>query len=264
MSDHFSADEARRIFSRAARRQHVASPADGLSASELESIARDAGLDPDLVLAEAAAERIGQEMQQTWHGVPVGLRRSRMLLTRVSDLEWEQIVDLLRAEYKTPGMAEQIGRRREWSAVSGTSSSVSQTLIVRVEERAEGDLVTIEAPDISRRLGIVLGASFATMAVLISAMIAFLNPEKLSAAAGLLVFLALAATVSYGGFFVSAKLSAARTPDRLEGLLDRIDLISRQTPPISESPSGRIDPVHLGAEAGALDTNSPARRRTRS
>ena len=81
MSDSFSADEARRIFARAARRQHAAPSADGLTMAELQAIGQEAGLDADLVAAEAMAERGGQATQATWHGVPVGFERSRLLRT---------------------------------------------------------------------------------------------------------------------------------------------------------------------------------------
>ena len=264
MSDRFSADEARRIFARAARRQHAASATDGLTVAELTAIGKEAGLDPALVAAEAASERAAQQAQATWHGVPVGIRRSRLLPARLSDAEWERVVDLLRAECKTPGTAEQIGRRREWTGHSGSSSSSSSSLRVRVEDRPEGDLVTIEAPDVNRLLGLALGGTFAGMGVMLGGIVGVVQPAKLGAALIMAVCLVLVGAVCYGGGLLSAKLAAARTPDRLEGLLDRIDLISRlDDVSLPTATEGRIDPAHLDAEVEDRGT-VPSRSRIRA
>jgi len=260
MSDRFSADEARRIFARAARRQHAASATDGLTVAELTAIGKEAGLDPALVAAEAASERAAQQAQATWHGVPVGIRRSRLLPARLSDAEWERVVDLLRAECKTPGTAEQIGRRREWTGHSGSSSSSSSSLRVRVEDRPEGDLVTIEAPDVNRLLGLALGGTFVGMGALTGAGLAAVVPEKTTSLM-VAVLMMLVGIVCYAGAFLSAKLAAARTPDRLEGLLDRIDLISRlDDVSLPTATEGRIDPAHLDAEVEDRGTVSSRSR----
>lgn len=265
MSDRFSADEARRIFARAARRQHAAPTEDGLTVADLEAIAREAGLDPSLVAAEATAERIGQDVQKTWHGVPIGICRARLLPSRLSDAEWERVVDLLRAEYKTPGAAEQIGRRREWAAAGGSSSSASTVLRVRVEQRPEGDLVTVEAPDTNRLVGIVLGATFGGMSAFTAVLVALMRPEEPAVAFTMTAVFALIGLLCYGGALLSARVAADRTPDRLEGLLDRIDLISRlddaSAPP---TPSGRLDSSLLNAEAADATDSLRPRRRVRS
>ena len=142
MSDLFSADEARAIFERAARRQHAAPAPDGLTLDDLLAIGREAGLDPALIAAEAAGARVREREQTTWHGVSVGLTRSRLLPSRLTDADRERVVDTLRAECKVPGGTEQIGTRREWaSAANQTAPRFT------VERRDEGDVVTVEVPD---------------------------------------------------------------------------------------------------------------------
>ena len=274
MPDRFSADEARRIFARAARRQHAAPTPDGLTVEDLEAIGREAGLDPALIAAEAAAERLGDGHEKTWHGVPVGIRRARLMPARISDREWERIVDLLRAEFKMEGTAQQIGTRREWA--TGTSatgvSSMSSAYKVRVEERSDGDLVTIEAPNTNQLLGYVLGGTFGGMAAFVGILIATLQPEKVTEALAMLAVMLTIAAVSYGSAWLGAKVSAARTPDRFEALLDRIDLASRAERPPSAplaapepaAPAGRIDPGHLDAERDLASAPAASRSRTRA
>ncbi len=262
MSDRFTADEARRIFARAARRQHAAPAQDGLSAAELTAIGREAGLDPALVAAEAAAERVAAGPQSTWHGVPVAVNRSRLLPARLSDREWERVVDLLRAEFKMEGTAQQIGRRREW-ATAASSSSTPQTYRVRVEEQAGGDLVTIEAPDSARLMGYVSIGLFGGMGVLLSATSVLVESAKTSVGLTTAACMVAFGLALYAASWLSAKVAAVRVPDRFEGVLDRIDLISRLDGSSAVPPAQRLDPAHLGdapEPAGA----ATSRRRTRA
>ncbi|PAP78342.1 hypothetical protein [Rubrivirga marina] len=267
MPDRYSADEARRIFARAARRQHAAPAEDGLTLDELAEIARSAGLDPSLVRAEATSERVCDGHRATWHGVPVGVRRARLLPDRVSDREWERIVDLVRAEFKLGGTAQQIGTRREWSTgtSSSSTSSMSTAYTVTVEQRPDGDLVTVEAPNTYQMMGYIFGGTIGFVGLMLGAMGALLGPPGEMGNVVLAVsWIAAAALALYAVMWMSARVSARRTPDRFESLLDRIDLASR-TEPASAPPAtttGRIDPVHLDAEADrAGSTSSPHRVR---
>ncbi len=265
MPDRFSADEAHRIFARAARRQHATPAADGLTAEELAAIGREAGLDPALVAAEAAAERIAAEPAKTWHGVPVAIRRSRLLPARLSDPEWERVVDVLRAEFKLEGTAQQIGRRREWVTATNSSSSMSSAYRVRVEERPDGDLVTVEAPDTYRMTGYALGGIFAGMGLTMGMMIAVLQPEKMGDGFVFAALFLVLGVALYAALLLSAKVSATRAPSRFEALLDRVDLISRLDAPTStpEATTDRIDPALLDGGL-APDAASPVRARTRT
>ncbi|WP_412060515.1 hypothetical protein [Rubrivirga sp. IMCC45206] len=252
MPDLFSADEARAIFERAARRQHAAPAPDGLTLDDLLAIGREAGLDPALIAAEAAGTRVRAREQTTWHGVPIGIVRSRLLPSRLTDAEWERAVDALRAEFKAPGVTEQIGTRREWASAASTAATR-----VTVERRGEGDVVSVEVPDQSRLVGLLLGGSFGTIGL--GSMLALLAINPKGALVGL-VFLLFGAMV-YAMTWLAAKATASRTPGRLETLLDRIDLISRSHDARAVS-EGRIDPALL--DAGVVDAAPPdTRTRTR-
>ncbi len=273
MADRYSADEARRIFARAARRQHAAPAEDGLTLDELAEIARSAGLNPALVRAEAVSERVGDGHRATWHGVPVGIRRARLLPDRLSDREWERVVDLVRAEFKLGGTAQQIGTRREWSTGSTASSpsSMSSAYTVTVEQRPDGDLVTVEAPNTHQLMGYVFGGTVGSVALLLGGLGLLLGPpEKVAGALLATSWLAAAALALYAVMWVSARVAARRTPDRFEALLDRIDLASRTEPapaspeaaPPAGAPAGRLDSALFGAEAAAAGA-APSSRRVR-
>ena len=260
MADRYSADEARRIFARAARRQHVAPAEDGLTLDELAEIGRSAGLDPALIRAEATSERVDDDPTTTWHGVPVGVRRSRLLPARLSDAEWERAVDLLRAEFKVSGTAEQIGRRREW-ATARSSATMSAAYRVRVEERPDGDLVTLEAPDTHRLMGMLMAGIFGGIGVFAGTLTLFLETANQSEGWTMAsVFIGIG-LVLYLGALLVAKGSAARTPDRFEALLDRIDLVSRlDEAPAAVGAAGRIDPSLLDPPDASESVASPSPR----
>lgn len=265
MADRFSSDEARRIFARAARRQHAAPAEDGLTVDELAEIGRSAGLDPALIRAEATSERVGDGQQGTWHGVPVGVRRARLLPDRISDREWEQIVDLLRAEFKLGGTVQQIGTRREWSTgTAAATSSMSSAYTVTVEQRPDGDLVTIEAPTTHRLMGYVLGGTIGFVALMLGTMGLLLGPpEKTGSVLVAASWISVAALALYAVMWMAARVSARRTPDRFEALLDRIDLASRAEPASPTPTSRRIDPSHLDADpASSGSTSTSLRART--
>ena len=111
---------------------------EGLSLSELEAIASDAGLDPQflhraaLELEHASGKPLGKNKTNTH------IRVDRVLPSDLSDEEWEDIIFVLRRRFDTEsldlsglgtygrGKVEQIGRSREWrhSSLSGVQTSV--------------------------------------------------------------------------------------------------------------------------------------------
>ena len=214
------------MFARAAARQHArAATPDGMTIGELQEIGRAAGLDPALVAAAAAETSAEAAAQETWHGVPVGTQHARLMPDPISDAEWEAVVDLLRAEFKVPGVVQQIGRRREWAPGSGSGIAVHVT----VEARDDGDLVTIRSPDASRLTARLLGGSLAFIGVLLFALISLTTGEVLRAAATGGITVAFSVLI-YFAIWLMARAVAARKPARHEALLDRIDLASRAEP----------------------------------
>lgn len=111
---------------------------EGLSLSELEAIASEAGLDPQflhraaLELEHSAGKPLGKNKTNTH------IRVDRVLPSDLSDEEWEDIIFALRRRFDTDsldlsglgtygrGKVEQIGRSREWrhSSMSGVQTSV--------------------------------------------------------------------------------------------------------------------------------------------
>ena len=222
MARRFTEEEAQRVFARAAERQHArAAPPDGLTLAELQEIGRQAGLDPAHVVAAVAEGDVETEGRETWHGVPVGVHRTRLLPARISDAEWERVVDLLRAEFKTPGAAQQIGRRREWVSAGGSLATT-----VTVQERPDGDLVTVRTPNNARQFANVSLISTAGTGALLAVLLAAtdgLTPRTLA----IPVMAAVFGAVLYAAAFLAVKVKASRAPAQTDRLLDRIDLLSR-------------------------------------
>jgi hypothetical protein len=182
---------------------------------------------------------------------------------RISDREWERVVDLVRAEFKLGGTAQQIGTRREWSTgtAASSTSSMSGAYTVTVEQRPDGDLVTVEAPNTHQMMGYVFAGTMGFTAALLGAMGALLGPaEKMGNVALAVSWIAAAALALYLVMWTAARVSARRTPDRFEALLDRIDLASRAEPAAEDALAARIDPAHLGAEAAPVSSAPPSHR----
>lgn len=268
MARRFTEEEAERVFARAAARQHAhAAPPDGLTLAELQEIGRAAGLDPAHVVAAVAEGDAETESQDTWHGVPIGVHRTRLLPARVSDAEWEQIVDFLRAEFKTPGAAQQVGRRREW--VSLPESSLATT--VTVERQEGGDLVAVRMPSGARQYANVSLGSMAGTAALVGVIQAATEGVSVRGVAALLA-VAMIGVVLYGAAFLAARIKADREPARADRLLDRIDLLSRAeddrpaatAPPTMEPVSAPLGLDALPDAAPAAEGGAAVRRRDRA
>lgn len=252
MARRFSEKEAQRVFARAAERQHAhAAPPDGLTLAELQEIGRAAGLDPDHIAAAVTESEAEFASQETWHGVPVGVHRTRLLPARVSDAEWERIVDLLRAEFKARGVTEQVGRRREWLSAGQPGSFATR---VTVEERPDGDLVTIRKPDAARRFGtgslMSLGGAGVLLAILLSVIVG-VNAPAVALSIGMIAF----GVALYGAAFLSAQIRSRREPAQAEALLDRIDLLSRADRPARDPESQPVERDDSGG-AGRLDLDA--------
>ena len=235
MPQRFTAEEAQRVFARAAARQHThASPPDGLTLPELQAIGREAGLDPAHVAAVVAEGNAETETQTTWHGVPVGITRTRLLPDRVSDAEWERIVDVLRSHYNQPGTAQQIGRRREWTTAAGSAAHR-----VTVEPRDDGDLVRIQTPDTARPFAIGVGGSSIAAALIVFLSVVLVTGDWAGPALFSGAILAFGVAM-YGAAFLSARIRAPRRIARHDALLDRIDLLSRGDAPPVASPTDAL------------------------
>ncbi|MGB3544918.1 hypothetical protein [Rubrivirga sp.] len=248
MSERFTEEQVRRIFARAARRQHTTAVPDGLSRADLEAIARDVGLEAGLVAEAIAAERVEIAADDG--------RRVRVLSSDVSDREWEEIVDLLRSKAGGPGVAQQVGRRREWAAPGPTVGGVSLSS-VEVTPTEDGTvLAVVPRKTTSAKTSAWLLATVMTLNAAIYGGI-FVSTGRPTVAAVVVVVSMLLAVACLVGIPILARRREAATQDQIDGLLDRIDLLSRAD---DDRPRGRI---RLDALGDALD-DEPARPRGRT
>jgi hypothetical protein len=113
-------EEVRKIFELATT-QKVSNPAasstaSGLTLAEMQSIAREVGLEPDAVARAAASfDALPAQPLRTSLGMPVEVGRIVPLPRALTDHEWEQLVAELRATFRAKGKITTHGTLREWS-----------------------------------------------------------------------------------------------------------------------------------------------------
>lgn len=254
MPDRFSEEEARRIFARAAERQHTttAEPT-GLSLAELQEIARASGIDPAHVAAAVAEIRGGapDPPRVTFGGVDVEPRASRVLAGDLTDESWERIVSRLRRTFGAKGIPSQVGRVREWT--SGSSSH----LFVTAEPVEGGTRITLEsskAHEVAplRRTALVLGL----LSVLMTAILLVIPEPTVAQAFGLgsmplLIFLlALAFT------WPAVAMWSKKRQGEFDRLLDQIELIVRDQPVRETAPAEAEPAAEPSIERGLLDLDA--------
>jgi hypothetical protein len=88
----------------------------GLSMEELQQLAAESGLDPELVVAAALELDSDDAAEGTnWWGGPLTLTLVRVVEGPLSDDTWEEMLAVLRRQYKETGITEQRGSTRQWS-----------------------------------------------------------------------------------------------------------------------------------------------------
>ena len=261
--------ELHAIFERAAKRQEEARRAEAashgaLTLAELQEIGAASGIDPAHVAAAAAEVARTQQQAEPRARWPREVRAERWLPGPVSDETWEAMVEVLRRELNSAGVAGQVGRTREWTTVA---SGGQPEAAVSVTLRPEGDrtrLAVTQSWKEYARAPLIAGAMLSFMALLLGGIFAFIEPEALLlpvlfAALGLLLFAAGPPTL---------RAFARRKEATFERLLDRLELVARSeaqgTPAAEAEPprEGRLDLDALPDEPD--DVRSSARRRTRS
>jgi hypothetical protein len=279
-SHRFTEAEVRAIFEEAARRQSArqAAAAPGLTLAELQAVAAETGLDPDLVAAAAAhlPEDTPETKKYPLWDVPEEVRVERVIPGEVSDELWERMVAELRRTFGQTGRAGQVGRVREWST---EKSSGETSAPIYVEARPEGEqtrIVLTQSLKAYREAGLGIGLSMTGTAVLLTTALAlFASPGNLGSVF-LLVVLFLAAGL-LGGFGMrqTARHQLRKQTAAFEGALDRLDLLAlRATPTVAAPPVAAAAPLAeaprqgpelaLDPEASAEEEARAARRRTRS
>lgn len=91
--------------------------ADGLTLTDLQSIAREVGISPDAVSRAALTldrPRPPAAAARTFLGLPFGVERKVALERRLTDDEWELLVVELRETFQARGTMSGQGSLREW------------------------------------------------------------------------------------------------------------------------------------------------------
>lgn len=260
MARHFSEEEARRIFARAAERQHRR-PAlgEGLTLEDLQAIGREAGIDPAHVAA-AAAEDATPYQPPMWAGVPLRTQRVRRLVGPVDDAAWGRVLDVLRERHQTPGAVEHIGDRRSWTAYEGSLQGER----VRIETTSEGTELTVESGVASEK-----GAAYGLSGMMVSLGALMGVGGAATGKTGLLWFALAMAVMTVAVLLVtrvSARRRARTRPLEMDALADRIERIAASAAPSlpDEAPGARLDPLYLdaGPEVGEVAPQPRSRTRT--
>ena len=120
----------------------------GLTLEEMEALARDAGLDPELV--HRAAREVGVRQSQAvspWTGAPRRIVIEQEMSGELTEELWESMVGEIRRTIGEIGLVGQVGRTRTWTMVPGaqrgpTNRSVSLMVTshggkttIRIEEQ---------------------------------------------------------------------------------------------------------------------------------
>jgi hypothetical protein len=226
----FSEAEMRAIMARAAKRSERARAAEaeragGFSIEELEQIAAAAGIDPAHVVAAVGEVEGGAGTADRYLGAPVVVERVRRLAGPVSDEAWARIVNEARRAFHEDGMAGQVGRIREWSAL-GRGHRRDLTTRLALEPDGDGTRVTLRQStrDFAFAFSIAGGIT-GVMAVLFTALAAAGVDSELWIPAAMMTAMAL---LFLGGLQVGLRVWARRQEAKFEGLLDRVELLARE------------------------------------
>lgn len=273
----FTEAQARAIFEEAARRQAARQTADapGLTLAELQAVAREAGLDPDLVAAAAAhiaIEPPEPAKRYPFWDLPDELRVERVIPGEVPDALWETMVAELRRTFGQAGRAGQVGRVREWATEVASSSGSNLHAPVRVEVRPEDGqtrIVLSQSMKAYRDASYGVSGSFLAMGLLLfPILILTARPDNLGAA---LLFCALLTVGGVAGGLAirhAARKRFRSQTDTFETLLDRLDLLAlrlprTETPAAPEAASSetpRLDASLLDAPTTEAEPSRPSAR----
>ncbi len=120
--------------------------ADGLTLSELEEIAREAGIDPRHLRRAAMEVDTGSLEETAWSrllGEEVELHHEAILPGEIHPDDFERVVAVLQARSKEHGQPSLLGRTLTWSAETANKTRTTQVSVsarngethIRVEER---------------------------------------------------------------------------------------------------------------------------------
>src|SRR3982751_5285903 len=160
-SRRFNEQEVALIIKRASELQQTETTTEsnaGMSLAELEQVAREAGLDPELVRRAATDldTRVTDQTPNAFLGAPTALRLERTIDGEVPADEFEQLVLEIQRQLGQVGSAATIGRSLQWTGQSVDRRRVStRTVQVTISPRNGRTTIRIE-----ERLGGLAGGLF--------------------------------------------------------------------------------------------------------
>jgi len=210
----------------------AATPARGLTVDEMETLAQEAGLSPELVRRAAREVSLRSALQPSpWTGGPRRLALERVIPGELSEAAWEAIVGEVQRTLGMPGFVSKVGRTRTWSALSQTGNAGTQRHVTVTATIHDGNtVVRVDEP-----LGKLAGALFGGLVgglggggtgLWIGIGMGVLHSPV---AAGACVLTAL--TGSYALARTLFKNAAARRLTEHDELLERLVAAATDTPP---------------------------------
>ncbi|MEZ4417567.1 MAG: hypothetical protein R3E10_17565 [Gemmatimonadota bacterium] len=237
-NERFTDDEIRLILARAAERQEQtghgrALARTGLTLSDLEAVASEAGIDPEHVTAAARELQLRREqgLPAPVSSNPDELAHVRVFSGPVDDELWGHIVGELRSTFGVAGATSQFGRIREWATTTDKNDSGGRPAIrVRVEPDGEGTSITIrQSLKSMRQLPTVLGGIFGGFAVVFAVLIGLGAFEP--GAAVLPAVFGGASILSWIGARLAYRGTLAKSEDQFRRVLDAAELVALKSGP---------------------------------
>jgi hypothetical protein len=141
-SRRFNEEEVALIIKRAAELQQTEDvadePANALTLTEVEQIAKEAGIDPDLIrrAAQSLDRPEAVNRPSPWAGAPTRLVFERVVDGEISPDDYEQLVDTIRRTIGDNGIPSVLGKTLSWTTRSdarrrGNSRHVDVNIVAR-------------------------------------------------------------------------------------------------------------------------------------
>jgi hypothetical protein len=247
----------------ASERQHRAeeNAASGLTLEELEDAGLAAGIEPDHIRA-AAADLLRPErasIQRSFLGMPVEVRRTRIVQGSIDSMAWDEIVRKARHVFAKEGIVTETSRVREW-----VSEAKEEKLPVRLIAEPEGDetRITIERKTWPQAIGFAMGSAVNLamgLLLLITSIVSSAGNSDWIAGSIMLGVGMLLAT----GAIVGLRHLNRNQSRRFENLLDYIEQIlpvaelQRDASPVSSSQLGTADETPRLSLDETIDEEAP-------
>ncbi len=226
----FSEEEVALIIKRATELQQTEQveqePSTALSLSQVEQIAKEAGIDP--LLVRRAAQGIDRpstvNRPSPWIGAPTRLVFERVVDGEISVQDFEPLVNELRRTFGENGVPSVLGRTLAWTSTGTGARRRSTGRQIDVSVISRGGLTTIRVEEELRNIagglfgGLVGGGGGGTTGITIGIGIGLLHSPELAA----LLWVAVA-----GGFYALARAIfgsiAIKRERELSGLISRLE-----------------------------------------